>query len=348
MLTRSSIYASTLICLSSISYADSDTIQIPEGKLQNHASLFGDITPSAGPRVIDGYGVFLTGDYIYWTAREDGLEFAISGVNTPSSGVNHLPVAKGQKYDPRFRFKSGFKAGVGFSFGHDKWDMYLNYTWFNSHNNHKTAGKKGSQPLSNLIPLALSNEYSMLTTARGIWDLNFNVIDGSLGRNFYVSKFLSLRPFFGAKGTYQKQKYHITYDFANEPDMKIHNKNNFWGIGLMAGVNTAWHLAGTWSLFADLALSSLWGNFNVSRKDVSGSTTYYDVAEGFHTIKPVIEIGAGIRKEDWFDHDRYHVSVQAGWEQQVWYSQNQFDFYRCPRQGDLNIQGFTAKIRFDF
>ena len=102
-------------------------------------------------------------------------------------------------------------------------------------------------------------------------------------------------------------------------------------------------------MFADLGLSTLWGAFTVKRtdKDQTG-LTYYETKNGFHTIKPVIELGAGIRKEQWFYNDRFHFSMQAGWEQQIWFSQNQFDFYTSPRQGDMNIQGFTAKVRFDF
>ena len=68
-----SLAISLMVC------ADSQTIQVPEGKLTSHTTAFGDITPSAGPRVIEGCGVYLTGDYLYWTAREDNLSFAISG-----------------------------------------------------------------------------------------------------------------------------------------------------------------------------------------------------------------------------------------------------------------------------
>lgn len=335
----------SLLCAGAVC-ADTKTMQIPEGKLQDHPSLFGDITPSAGPRVIGGSGVFLTGDYIYWTAREDGLEFALSGAQIDGS----LPTKAGHKYDPRFRFQSGFKAGVGFSFGHDKWDSYINYTWLRTQDNHKSVDPVSGAPLTNLIPVAAEHQYSHLSYASARWNLHFNVIDASLGRNFYISKFLSLRPFFGAKGTWQSQSLHVKYDFTTQPDINSKNKNDFWGIGLMMGVNTAWHFGGTWSLYADGALSTLWGAFYVKRSDKNPSTgvVYYDAAERTHSIKPVVELGAGLRKEMWIYHDRFHISWQAGWEQQVWFSQNQFDFYTSQRQGDLNIQGFSTRLRFDF
>jgi len=351
MQSGSTLLAASLLCMGSSFCAESKTIQIPEGKLTDHAGLFGDITPSAGPRVIDGYGVFLTGDYLYWTAREDSLEFAVSGANLNNSStgsVDILPNKRGRKFDPDFKFRSGFKAGIGFSFGHDKWDMCLNYTWFNSQNNNNSTVRDGINPLTNVIPVAMANSYALLNSTSAVWKLNFNVLDGELGRNFYISKFLSLRPFFGLKGTWQTQKYNVNYDFASGTDMSVHNKTSFWALGLRSGVNTAWFLSGTWSLFADMALSALWGVFNIKRSDTAAGTTYYETKEGFHSIKPALEIAAGLRKEAWFCKDRFHLSAQAGWEEQVWFSQNQFDFYTSSRDGDLNLQGFTAKLRFDF
>lgn len=353
MLYRTTLLAASLMSMSAL-YAGSDTMQVPEGKLHNHAALYGDITPSAGPRVINGYGVYLTGDYIYWTARLEELDFAVSGVNinnSTTSNANVLPHQKGNKYAPEFRFQSGFKAGIGFNFGHDKWDMYFNYTWLYTGKNHKSVGRKGSEPLSNLIPVAsISENYGLLQSSRMNYYLHFNVIDGNLGRSLYISKFLALRPFFGFKGTWQSQKFNLEYDFVSSTDILSRNKSFFWGVGPMLGMNTTWHLAGTWSIFADAAASSLWGDFSVSRKDKNPSTQeiFYNVEEGFHTVKPVVELAIGLRKESWIYNDRFHVALQLGWEQQVWFNQNQFDFYTDSRQGNLNIQGVTAKFRFDF
>ena len=58
-------------------YADSSNeneLVIPEGKIIDYPIIYQDVTPSAGPRVINGAGVFLTADYIYWTARQNNLQ----------------------------------------------------------------------------------------------------------------------------------------------------------------------------------------------------------------------------------------------------------------------------------
>ncbi len=345
--------ALSVVPLASI-IADDNTITIPEGKLINHPSLYQDITPSAGPRVIGGVGLYFTGDYIYWTAREDNLSYAVNGssmINDSTGGVLITPTHKGREHQIRFTYNSGFKAGMGFSFGHDKWDMYMNYTWYQSNNNHASFTRKNSDPLANTVALSNTNTlFVLLDKAKAHWDLHFNVFDMEMGRNFYVSKFLSLRPFFGLKGTWQEQHYKLRYDLASGVKINSHQENACWGMGLRSGVNTAWHLAANWSFYADGAITALWEDFSITRKDrVSETDTlYYDTKYFFHTIKPVIELAAGLRKEDWIYNDRYHIALQVGWEEQIWINQNQFDYYVENRQGDLILQGVTAKARFDF
>lgn len=336
-----------------------ETITVPEGKIIDYPSLYQDITPSAGPRVIDGYGVFLTGDYLYWTGREQNLQFAYSG----QSALADTPTAtdKGKLYGFHFGFRSGFRVGLGFSFGHDKWDLSFNYTWFQADHNHGSAKLKNSSTLlfpGYYIPLS---GYEYLTSAQGGWKLHFNALNLELGRNFYVSKFLSLRPFFGLNSSWQRQHLSVDYlgilsaDSAVSRKYHLRNALDFWGIGLRAGVDTAWHLASNWSLYGDLALSTLWGQFSNTRKDSLANvgnpwTSVYHVSGGFHTIVPVVEIGVGLRKEEWFCNDRFHLAAQLGWEEQVWFDMNQYESGPNLNHtgGNLILQGLTARLRFDF
>ena len=338
--------ALSLIPLSMLS---ADDMTFPEGKIIDHPSLYHDITPSAGPRVIDGIGMFLTGDYLYWTAREDNIPYATSGISEDI----HVAAEKGKSHSVKFRFASGFKAGLGFSFGHDKWDMAFDYTWFLSNDNHSSTSQGASE--SQLFPAIYTLSLAPLSNASGSWKFRFNALDWELGRNFYVSKFLALRPFFGFKGTLQTQKYNIRYLFNDDSSThyKANFKNDFWGFGIRAGLNTAWHLGANWSFYGDLALSALWGAFNEHRKDKtapsgSGYTTAINNVAIFHTIKPVLELALGLRKEGWFCDDRFHIAVQGGWEEQVWFDQNQFLFNASVHTADLVLQGLTARVRFDF
>lgn len=71
-------------------------------------------------------------------------------------------------------------------------------------------------------------------------------------------------------------------------------------------MNTAWHLTQAWSLYGDFALSALWSQFEVDRKDtrldeannggannpsLNTSITVVNSSNDFHTLKGVLELG---------------------------------------------------------
>ena len=76
---------------------------------------------------------FVTGDYTFWTAREDNIEFAF--VDTFQGANATEGAAQGRVYAPNSKWVSGFKVGLGTDFCHDGWDVYAEYTWFKSTNN---------------------------------------------------------------------------------------------------------------------------------------------------------------------------------------------------------------------
>lgn len=366
---KKTILASFL--LSSLTHASTgnNDVLIPEGKLVDYPNIYHDVTPSAGPRVINGFGLFLTGDYIYWTARQDNMQYASTGYTN-----NNLESPRpGSAANLKYQFQTGFKAGLGFSFGHDLWDLATNYTWFQSnHNKGSIKGTESSGLIPSFTPYVNLTENDYFTKASAIWRLHFNVIDIDLGRNFYISKYLSLRPFVGLKGSWQNQHYNSSYEGILRNDSFSYLRklsNSFWGIGIRSGCNTAWHLAGTWSIFADTAISALWSQAKTNRVDTAllpdstppaavqgnnarlSDATITPVSQGnnAHSIVPVLELALGIRKDQWFYNNRFHVAVQAGWEEQVWWNQNQFAWTQSiSLTGNLVLQGLTARIRLDF
>lgn len=350
---KKTILASFLV--TSLMHANSgnNEVLIPEGKLVDYPNIYHDVTPSAGPRVINGLGLFFTGDYIYWTARQDNMQYASTGYSS-----NNLENTRpGSAANLKYQFQTGFKAGFGIGFEHDLWDLTTNYTWFQSnHNKGSIKGTKSSGLIPSFVPYIDLTEEDYFTNASSVWRLHFNVIDADFGRNFYISKYLSLRPFVGLKGSWQNQHNNSSYSgIKDELSFSYLRKlsNSFWGVGIRSGCNTAWHLAGTWSIYADVALSALWSQAKTNRIDTSilPDEIITPVSQGnnAHSVVPVLELALGIRKDQWFYNNRFHIAVQAGWEEQVWWNQNQFAWAQSISQtGNLVLQGLTARIRFDF
>ena len=68
-------------------------------------------------------GVYVTGDYLYWKAEQEGLTFA-------ETSKNRVPftVEDGKIFNPDFDWASGFRVGMGYNFRYDGWDLYLQWT----------------------------------------------------------------------------------------------------------------------------------------------------------------------------------------------------------------------------
>jgi hypothetical protein len=337
---------------------------------------FREITPNAGPRVTNGADVFVTADFIYWTARQDGMAYARSGVADYSDAIALGDAESGSTYFPPTHFSPGFKAGVGLNLGHDGWDVYLNYTWLHSNQNNSVSNdlsaSKGLIPLWEIATIGnttAQNQFITLSTfinigeASAQWSLHFNNLDLDLGRSYYISQYLALRPHIGLKGAWYKQHYTVNYANFLEPDIavdvsstRMQIEQSFWGVGVRTGLDASWFFDKNWSLFGSTSLAALWGRFDVTRQDFSTTTPTQvihktcDTHSDFHTIKPVAEFQLGLRYDYWFSDDDYHFGVQVAWEEQLWFNQNQFFQLSNPwgSHGDLGLQGITLDLRFDF
>lgn len=318
------------------------------------------ITPNAGPCVSDGADFFLTADFIYWTAREEGLNF--TNKMAPASSGTHT--SSGKIFSPCWKFKPGYRIGGGLNYDHDGWDLYANYTWFHMRDTHRTV--RSSSTMTPQDTFVQINEQSPSTSqliynkAHAWWHLNFEVVDLELGRNFYISRYLTLRPHFGLKGTWQKQKYHVLFEGAqiqtnDSISSTSKNKMDYWGVGIRSGLDAGWYFTRGFSLYGNLAITGLWEGYGVKRSDLVFDLTTHTGTVGLHTkyhphfLNPVIEWEIGLSWETWFYHDDYHFALAAGWEEQVWFNQNQFiGLHFSNNLSDLILEGFTLKGRFDF
>lgn len=331
------------------------------------------VTPNAGPRVKNGWDFYGVAAFTYWTAHEDGLAFAtIQADLTIGTFVPETQIAI-----PDFDWKPGFKVGAGMDFCHDGWDIFLNYTWFHSMNNTRSiavdpAGNPDVVDSYWLVNLPFFTDVSPVNllefyeSSFGKWGVRLNVFDLELGRNFYMSRRLQFRPYFGLKGMWERQNLFVNFNsfLANGTELEYSQMNNNlknWGIGIRAGFDTAWHFTNSFSLLGEFALTGLWEQFKVHRVDSStifaastltgpGNVSGVNHTSNYYNLKPVIEWFLGFRWETWTCGQGYHFALDAGWEQQIWFGQNQFlriDDLDADH-GDLGLQGLTARFRFDF
>lgn len=301
---------------------------------------------------------FITADYIFWTANEDNLEYVLA---TNALGIQNdqaIVVDQTKVYHAGGKWSSGFKVGLGTVTCHDGWDVDAQYTWYNS----KSSKNAGFASTANLIDLywiingaQLSGfkNFGAFNEAKAKWHLKMNVIDLDLGRNFYVSPRLMLRPFCGLKGTWQTQTMDVEL-INSEVVLDTHNKSRVWGIGARGGLDTSWHFSRNFSILGDLAFSGVYERFKVTRVDNEDNlgvlSSKINLVENFYFMNPVLEWSLGLKWETGISCDQYHFSVSAAWEQQYWFDQNKFIKVIVGEggNGNLDLAGLTVDFRFDF
>ena len=303
---------------------------------------------------------FFTADYIFWTANEDTLEFAVASAAIGNQGDPSATVGQTKVYHTGDKWNSGFKVGLGTVTCHDGWDVDAQYTWYNSKSS-KNTGFSSTPGLFDMYWIingaelgGLGKGLASFNQAKSKWHLKMNVIDLDLGRNFYVSQRLMLRPFCGLKGTWQTQTMDVEL-INTTVVLDTYNKSRVWGIGARGGLDTSWHFTKCFSILGDLAFSGLFERFKVTRVDTENNTGVFsskiNLVEKLHLMNPVIEWSLGLKWETGISCDQYHFSVSAAWEQQYWFEQNKFLKIIASgggAGGNLDLAGLTVDFRFDF
>lgn len=364
--------ATSLLALSSIAYADVDNGQMRNlenrvSSLEQRRGAGGVINPSARPQIKNGADLFITADLLGWQAHESGLPLFIENESTSVD----LSDADVKGFD--WKWNAGCRVGIGYNTPHDGWDLSATWLHFNTHA--KERGKADSDEV--LWPTLTHPDEaiaggpqigsSAFQKSKARWTMNLNQIDLDLGREFYVSKWLSLRPHVGMRTAWLNQKLNVKYNrtsnldgtFNSGIDDHIEMRTDFWGLGLETGLDTQWGLGSGWSIYGNAAFAFLYGFHEPDREDELSFGTKFDWVDmdwSFRTTRAIADLQLGLRWDSWTDDERVHFRIQAGWEHHIYFSQNQFVRFVddeaignfIGNQGDLTLQGWTLSARLDF
>jgi hypothetical protein len=357
--------ASAAVFLANTASASYDDAQMRN--LENRVSALeqrkgscGMINPSARPYTKDCFGIGVSADVLLWQANENGLGYVVQSTPGIAPIGGDQAVENGQILNPDFDWDWGFRIGLDYSMPHDGWDLFAEWTHFTT-----TANDSTTPPLGGtLFPVWQSPESTTfiseeLTQASERWRLRLNVIDLELGREFFVSKWLTLRPHMGLRNAWVRQRYHVDYTAAavvTQDHIKM--RNRFWGIGLRGGMDSQWGLGCGWSLYGNLAIALLRGNFRVDQTEVVEpsdlSTPIFK--DRLQLTRATTDLEFGIRWDQVFMCEAFRMMLQVGWEHHMFFGQNQlknfmddtFNGKFSQMNGDLAVHGWSAELRFDF
>lgn len=301
---------------------------------------------------LDKRGFFADAAILYWKAAEDGLGFA---VESPSM-TKMAPHAKIE--NPDFEWDFGFKLGLGYRIPHDRWNLLLQFTSFQTHtDNEKKASD--SQILFSLWQASSLGGPFFAERSHVHWRLHLGLVDFMLSKLYQATNSLFLIPEVGIRGGSIRQKYYLEYQGGSFPASRpeiIHMKNKFFGIGPNAGLLGQWSLGQGFSLFAKSLVSLLFGEFYIHQDEYSGKEKRLGVHDIFLSIAAAFEACAGVRWQYCFQGTLKRLRLDISWDELFFFSQNQLMHFTnaaasgvfFANQGDLAVSGIEFDMRFDF
>lgn len=290
-------------------------------------------------------GFFLEGSFIYWQAREGGLNIALNTENSKNTAIK-IPC----------NFAPGFKIAVGINKSQDNWKGYFQYTRLSS------SGKKSKEaimyPFWSIPPSNNSNQ--LTSNCNGKWNLAINLFDISLGRSFYTGVKVSFNPFFGIKAGWIDQKMIVKYnEYTLESFLKyrvkIKSKSDSWLIGPSAGVDIYYHLGSAIKLFGKASTSIYYQHFDLQFDQTREASKNIFASDDHGQINPFLYMSLGINWEKYFLRNRWHLELLAGYDLNIFWNQNQLRSLKDNLKNHINgscadliLHGLTLSANLSF
>lgn len=352
--------AAPMLLATSFMYADfgdSSSLRNIENRLnclEQRRGVNGIINPPAMPLTRNGWDLQVTAHALLWQLFEDGLSYA---VETTSTG---LPIgAEGIKN----KYNWGFRIGLDYTLPHDNWDVDLSWMHLiSSRNGSSIATSVGDTPNVLVKAQGFANTATVgYTAASSRYHNRLDQIDLNLGREFFISKWVTLRPFFGLRADWLHQRLRTSY--ASSPaaitkggtlptNQSTHQRNKWWGIGIESGLNTQWSFCGGFSIYGNVATAIEYGLQKLQLSESGGVDASFN--RSYHICRPILDLQLGLGWDYNFCEDGFHFGLKLGWENHVYFDQSRFLSYNTVNYSDntsggsLTYQGWTLHAGFDF
>ncbi len=360
--------ALSLVALTSSVSADVDSAQMRNlenrvNALEQRRGASGMINPPGRPQIRDGADLFVLGELLVWNAHQNGMPIAVVTKGSPDN------LANSNVRSIHSHWNAGFRLGLGYNLPHDGWDVSLLWARLHTHGSKRIHSKTNRFIHASLAHPTDTQIFGQAgRKASSTWRLHFNQLDLDLGREFFVSKWLTIRPHFGLRTDWICQKWNTSYKghgiVVGNDTVKVKYHDQWWGLGLEGGLDTQWGLGSGWSLFGNLSTAIIYGFHELETKQKDSVPQNNTTPEGvavdmdntYRISHPILDLMMGLRYDHMFCNDCFHLGIDLGWEHHIYFSQNQFprfvdDVSRgdiISNQGDLTFQGWTLAVRFDF
>lgn len=317
-----------------------------------------------GSPQVDGYGVDISVDVLYWRSRVQGTNYAISD----NAGSTLLPWT-GQFASAQADWDWGFRIGAGLTFDYDGWDVQAQYTYFENTGSDESVAGNNDGIRQTRSPYWLMNGDLNETfldldvgRAKSSIKIGFDNLDLQLGRNYYVSEALSLRPFVAAQTAWidvtQRTVYSNLEGIYVDDSINVNETSKFWGLGPEIGVGSKWSVKNGVSVFGLVTGGLLYGNFDqtysawTSRTLGAFTENKVTITNDTNGVAPNTRLNVGLRYDTYLNNNAQHFGIALSYDTQYWFGVNKTaeptDGIFFTRYNDLSMQGITLSARLDF
>ena len=180
---------------------------------------------------------------LLWQATQGGLEYT-------------QLVSSGKFISVEYDYKWGFRVGADYRLCND-WDLCVDWTRLHTSASSNTTGAQNIIDSSSTL-LATAGSYKS--------SVHWDTLDLDLGRFICLNSNFSVRPHVGLRSAWSNEQNTESFSGVTggrTATASLYFKNDFWGLGIRAGIDTLWRVYNGLSIYGNAAISLLRGNYNL-------------------------------------------------------------------------------------
>ncbi len=315
-------------------------------------------------------------DFLWWKADVEATEVALFNTITITDGtvnVSHRTLTPTAKWEPGVRVGIGYRPNPC-----DTMDISATWTYLNTHSNRicvntPTSSSYLSSSSLSLTPLTLTYVGPTASSVRADWKLNTNLLDVEIGKAYFPSCSLSLKPHVGVRGAWFKFDFDQrfvgvwrSFESLDEPEsirIETHDtaycsKFTYSGAGLKIGTDANWNFKGQWSILAKLSGSLLYGKYDT--RQLFDGYLPDPLLDGFPALVPLtskyrddfwrvrtnLEGFLGVMWETTLS--QFNLGLSLGYEISQWYQLNSLPLLENVVSIYPQFNGTTQETSFNF
>lgn len=338
--------------------------QMKQVRTPTENDSFGAKTASAMPILENPYDFTLGLGAIYQTAVLGNTEFAYSDDDSSSA----LPV-KGDLRESGDHWAWGINAMADYMTAHDGFDVKLFNSYFDTSSSRSvTAGFGGTVVPLRAVPgiTGDSTFFDNCNEAKSNLKVGYDLLGLELGRSYYVSQYLSVRPSYGLLTSWTWLENKIAYsggsDLATVGSVYVEDKSNWWGIGPEVGLESVFGIGKGFSFFGETKGALMYGRMKIEHEENYSNVAddNLEISAYGHRIVPYVQAIIGVSYDYTTDDHKNHIKLRAGYNTQFFFSANQMlrpstqssstssqeYFYR--ENNNLQVQGLILDASWSF